>query len=185
MDDQCEYCGNGDARLDYTPDGNLLLCPDCRARWDAEAAPDADADLEYEPRSADDLRRVLKRSGHLAPTEAEAAAATGGRRPHMSDELRDAISDAWTARTKGELWIGTDTPEGELDVEAYNLAAAMADSMAEYVATIDAAQTGGTGAEIHERPLPVAEAARRIAAAMELLYFGGPARHDSRVMPGT
>jgi len=37
-EDACEYCGNDDCRLDYTSDGNTLLCERCRPAYEAETA---------------------------------------------------------------------------------------------------------------------------------------------------
>jgi len=74
-EDRCEYCGSEELDLAYTSDGNVLLCLEHRARYEAEL--ERERELEAKTRAlnfkltADEVASVLERE----PTADELLAA--------------------------------------------------------------------------------------------------------------
>lgn len=91
-----------------------------------------------------------------------------------SPEFLGKVEDAWYDRTKGELVLVPD--DGDLipwDAELADVVARLARYASENIALTASAQYDARGEEIPEGIVTAEEMARRVAAALNIVLYGG------------
>lgn len=85
-----------------------------------------------------------------------------------------SVEDAWTAETKGELWL-TALPESglqdEVDTDLATLISRLAEATAENIRLTAAEQIDAAGNTLDN--VTAAEIARRVVVALNVLFYGG------------